>query len=95
MKKVFVGIISILSILVITLFIMWRNTTKENVSLCEQNTLLSEQLNKIEAIIKEKEAVITAQNKKYQEILNSIQYNDCENLPVSATLVEAAKELQK
>ena len=95
MKKVFVGIISILSILVITLFVMWRNTTKENVSLCEQNTLLSEQLNKIEAIIKEKEAIITAQNKKYQEILNSIQYNDCENLPVSATLVEVAKELQK
>lgn len=95
MKKVFIGIVSVLSVLLVILFVMWRNTTKENVQLCEQNSLLSEQIARISATLKERDATIIEQNKKYQEILNSIEYTECESLPVSPALVEAAKELQK
>lgn len=95
MKKALIGIIAVLAILLGILFVMWRNTTKENVSLCEQNTNLTAQIEMMRNTLVEKEKVISEQNKKYQEILNSIEYNECENLPVSITLVEAAKELQK
>lgn len=95
MKKIFIGIISVLSILLVILFVMWKNTTKENVSLCEQNANLTAQIERINQSLIEKEKTIAEQNKKYQEILNSIEYTECENLPVSPTLVEAAKELQK
>lgn len=95
MKKILITIISILAVLLVILFTMWRNTTKENVSLCEQNANLTAQIERIQHSLVEKEKTIAEQNKKYQEILNSIKYNECENLPVSTTLVEAAKELQK
>lgn len=95
MKKILFTIISILVVLLVILFTMWRNTTKENVSLCEQNANLSAQIERIQNSLVEKEKTIAEQNKKYQEILNSIDYTECENLPVSPTLVEAAKELQK
>ena len=95
MQKILYTIITILSVLLTILFVMWRNTTRENVSLNEQNSYLSAQIEKVNHTLIEKDATISAQNKKYQEVLNSIKYNDCENLPVSVTLVEAAKELQK
>ena len=95
MKKILFTIIAILATLLTILFVMWRNTTKENVSLCEQNASLTAQIERIQNSLVEKEKTIAEQNKKYQEILNSIEYTECENLPVSPTLVEAAKELQK
>lgn len=95
MKKILFTIISVLVVLVTILFVMWRNTSKENASLCEQNANLTAQIEQINQSLVEKEKSIQAQNKKYHEIINSIKYNDCENLPVSKELVEAAKELQQ
>lgn len=95
MKKILLTVISILVVLLTILFVMWRNTTKENVSLCEQNANLTAQIERISQTLQEKEKTISDQNRKYQQILNSIKYNECENLPVSVELVEAAKELQK
>lgn len=95
MNKVLIYAVGILGILVTTFFFMWRNTSIKNNQLCEVNSQLTAQLTQMQQIIAEKEQVISQQNQHYQEILNSIEYNEYENLPVSENLVKAAKELQK
>ena len=95
MNKILVYAVGVLGILLTIFFFLWRNTSIKNTQLCEINSQLTEQLTSMQKIIAEKEQTIAQQNQHYQEILNSIEYNECENLPVSTNLVKAAKELQK
>ena len=74
---------------------MWRSVSHQNVELQQNIENLTASLNAIQITLQEKQEVITQQDKKYRELLNSIQYNECENLPVSETLLKAAKELQE
>ena len=95
MNKILMYIVGTLGILLTIFFFLWRNTSIKNEQLCEVNSQLTAQLESMQQIIAEKEQMISQQNQHYQEILNSIEYNECENLPVSTNLVKAAKELQK
>lgn len=95
MNKFLGGIAIVLAFIGFVFFFMWRNVTVKNTALTAQNSALTEQITQIEKTLTERETVISEQNKKYQALLNSIKYNDCENLPVSTTLLEAAKELQQ
>ena len=95
MNKVLTYAVGILTIIGVTFFFMWRNTSIKNDQLCEVNTQLTKQLASMQQIIAEKEEMLAQQNQHYQDVLNSIEYNECENLPVSTNLVKAAKELQK
>ena len=94
MNKVLIGISTILAFASFSLFLMYRTVSNRNAELNLAVNALTSQLSATRETLKEKMEVISEQNKKYQEILNSIEYNDCENLPVSATLVKAAKDLQ-
>lgn len=89
-----IGICSILAIGVFSLFLMYRTVSNQNEELRIAVSALTSQLSSTRETLREKMQVIETQNKKYQEILNSIEYNECENLPVSPTLVKAAKDLQ-
>ena len=95
MNKILIGISTILAFVSFALFLMYRTVSNQNVELRSAVSALTSQLSSTRETLREKMQVIEAQNKKYQEIIASIEYNDCENLPVSTTLVEAAKELQK
>ncbi len=95
LNKVFITISGVLAALLLALFFMYRSVSKENTKLEIANQTLTANLTAIQNTLNEKLAVIDKQNKRYQEVINSIQYNECESLPVSPTLVEAAKELQK
>ena len=95
MKKYLLGIIGILLAIVFALFLMWRTVSNENSRLEQANAALTANLTAMQHTLSQKLEIIDKQNKKYQEILNSIEYNECENLPVSVELVNAAKELQK
>ena len=95
MKKYLLGIIGILVAIVFALFLMWRTVSNENSRLERANATLTENLTAMQHTLSQKLEIIDKQNKKYQEILNSIEYNEYENLPVSVELVNAAKELQK
>lgn len=95
MNKVLIGISAVLAFASFALFLMYRTVSNQNVELRSKVSALTSQLSSTRETLREKLQVIETQNKKYQEILNSIEYNDCESLPVSPTLVEAAKELQK
>ena len=95
MNRILVSATVILGLLLVIFFFMWRNVSLKNESLTSQNSALTAQIEKIENTLIERDTVISEQNKKYQALLNSIKYNDCENLPVSETLLQAAKELQE
>ena len=94
MNKILIGISTILAFASFSLFLMYRTVSNQNVELRSAVSALTSQLSSTRETLREKMKVIETQNKKYQEIINSIEYNDCENLPVSATLVKAAKDLQ-
>ena len=94
MNKVLIGISTILAFASFGLFLMYRTVLNQNVELRSAVSALTSQLSATRETLREKMQVIETQNKKYQEILNSIEYNDCESLPVSPTLVKAAKDLQ-
>ena len=95
MNKVYLTIISILSVVGVVFFFMWKSVYTKNQQLTIENNNLTTQIESIQATLSEREAIIREQDKKYRDLINSINYNECENLPVSETLLEAAKELQK
>ncbi len=95
MNKVYLTIISILLVVGVVFFFMWKSVYTKNQQLTIENNNLTTQIESIQATLSEREAIIREQDKKYRDLINSINYNECENLPVSETLLEAAKELQK
>lgn len=95
MKKILIGATAVFGIIAFALFMMYRNVSQKNDELQHTVEELTASLTTVQETLQEKIQIIDKQNKKYQEILSSIEYNECENLPVSTTLVEAAKELQK
>lgn len=95
MNKILMGLAAVFAFLLVIFFFMWRNVSIENHSLTQENSELSTKIEQVQTTLKERDNVITEQNKKYQNLLNSINYNECENLPVSTTLIQAAKELQQ
>jgi vacuolar-type H+-ATPase subunit E/Vma4 len=95
MNRILLGISGFLALLLVIFFLMWRSVSHQNVELQQNIENLTASLNAIQITLQEKQEVITQQDKKYRELLNSIQYNECENLPVSETLLKAAKELQE
>ena len=95
MNKVYLTIISILLAASVVFFFMWKGVYTKNQQLTIENNNLTARIESIQTTLSERDAIIQAQDKKYRDLINSINYNDCENLPVSETLLEAAKELQK
>lgn len=95
MKKILIGATAVFGLLAFSFFLMYRNVANQNEELRTAVSALTANLTSMRETLQEKIQIIDKQNKKYQEILSSIEYNECENLPVSTTLVEAAKELQK
>lgn len=95
MNKVLLTALAVVTAIMVALFFMLRSANTKNAQLCEENSSLTARIEMMQKTLTEKESVITEQNKKYNEIMESIKYNDCENLPVSADLLNAAKELQK
>lgn len=93
MKKY--AIIAFLLLLVASFFLLWRQSQSLNEELSAKNASLAEEINLVKKTIIEKETVISEQNKRYYELVSSINYNECENMPVSKELLNTAKELQK
>lgn len=93
MKKY--AIIAFLLLLVASFFLLWRQSQSLNAELSAKNASLAEEINLVKKTIIEKETVISGQNKRYYELITSINYNECENMPVSKELLDTAKELQK
>ena len=93
MKKY--AIIAFLLLLVVSFFLLWRQSQSLNAELSAKNASLAEEINLVKKTIIEKETVISGQNKRYYELITSINYNECENMPVSKELLDTAKELQK
>lgn len=88
-------IIAFLLLLVASFFLLWRQSQSLNAELSAKNASLAEEINLVKKTIIEKETVISGQNKRYYELITSINYNECENMPVSKELLDTAKELQK
>ena len=95
MNKILTTVCIILGILLVVFFFMWKNVSDKNTELNQQNQNLENQISTITETLAKKDEIIKNQDKKYQELINSIEYNECESLPVSPTLLDAAKELQK
>lgn len=95
MNKILTTVCVILGILLVVFFFMWKNVSDKNTELNQQNQNLANQISTITETLAKKDEIIKNQDKKYQELINSIEYNECESLPVSPTLLDAAKELQK
>ena len=95
MNKVYLTITAILLIATTVFFFMWKNVYTKNQQLIIENNNLKTQIEMVQTTLSERDAMIQAQDKKYHELMNSIKYNDCENLPVSETLLNAAKGLQQ
>lgn len=95
MNRILTTSLAIVSAIMVVLFFMLRSANVKNAELTAQNNSLTAHITMMQKTISEKDSVINAQNKKYNEIIESIKYNDCENLPVSESLLNAAKELQK
>lgn len=95
MNKILTTVCVILGILLVVFFFMWKNVSDKNTELNQQNQNLENQISTITETLTKKDEIIKNQDKKYQELINSIEYNECESLPVSPTLLDAAKELQK
>lgn len=95
MNRYLIGAVGILGLLLTIFFFMWRNTSLQNRELRTQISTITATLDSTKNALQEKMAALSQQNQKYQTLLSSIKYNECEDQPVSETLLKAAKELQQ
>lgn len=95
MKKYVIYSYIVIAVVIFGLFKLWRSECYKTDQLEAQNSALTLELNSVKEILSKKETIISDQNNKYNVLLDSIKYTECESLPVSETLLKAAKELQE
>jgi cell division protein FtsB len=94
MNKTTLTIISILSVLVITLFFLLKDANKDNKQLTTQLDQATTEITKLKEYNVQKEVEMNNIQQAYNKVVSNYKGTECENMKVSVEMIEALKTIR-